>query len=112
MNVKLLQKIFHYLFDIALKYAPLNSEVEVTVEKVNNRLMVHVKDAGLGFESGQAEQIFTTFNSVSANEEDYAPGIGLYLTRQIIERFGGTIIAESAGLNRGVTFTVELKLYR
>jgi len=111
VNSKLLDQAFHYLMDNALKQAPDGSKIEITIEKRQGVLLILVKDDGVGFKSDQAERIFTKFDSLDENEE-YAPGIGLYLTRQIIDRFGGTIEAESGGINQGATITIALKLYR
>lgn len=111
INLKLLHKVFSFLLDNAIKYSSTNAIIEVTAEKVRGRLMLYIKDNGIGFEPDQAEKIFTKFRSKNGNTEEYIPGIGLYLTRQIVERFGGKINAESRGLNKGATFCVELKLY-
>ena len=112
VSSKLLQKALSFLVENALKSSPDASEINVTVERSQGRLKIYFKDNGMGFESGQSNEIFTKFNSMTDDEDEYTAGIGLYLTRQILERFGGTIIAESAGKNKGVTFSMEMKLYR
>lgn len=111
-NSKLLQQAFSYLIDNAIKSSSQGAKVNVTVEKSQGRLMIYVRDFGTGFETGQSEKIFTRFSSMNNNSENHTPGIGLYLTRTIIERFSGTVIAESGGLDRGAVFTIELKMYR
>lgn len=111
VNIKLLQQALSYLIDNAIKYAPVNDKVDVAIEKIHGRIKMHIKDHGIGFESGQKEKIFTKFQPLNENQLDYSPGIGLYLTRLIVERFGGTVTAESSGLNKGANFCIELKLY-
>lgn len=112
VNTKLLEKAFHYLLDNAIKHSLDNAEIEVVIEKLHGRLLISFKHYGIGFEPSQSEKIFTKFTSNTENREEYNPGNGLYLTRKIIERFSGSMIAESSGVDKGATLTVELKLYR
>lgn len=111
-NDTLLEKVFHYLLDYVLKYAPEHSKIELTFEKRNGRVLIFLKVEGIGFQPGQADAIFKKFNVVHDNQVEHAPEIGLYLARQIIDRFGGTIVAESSGSNQGTRFSIELKLYK
>lgn len=112
VNEKLLEKAYQYLLENAIRYASDNSKIEVSIEKVQGRMLIYFSHQGLGFESGQCETIFMKFNPDTDEKEEYVPGVGLYLTRKIIERFSGSITAESNGPDKGVTFTVELQLYR
>jgi K+-sensing histidine kinase KdpD len=100
-----------YLIDNAIKHAPENSKIEVTTEKHRGKLILQVRDYGIGFDSRQAESIFSKFQPVQV-EGNYAPIPGIYLTSHIIERFGSKIVAESDGLNQGARFIIELKLQR
>ena len=109
-NTLLLQAL-GYLIDNAIKHAPANSKIEVTTEKHRGKLVLQIKNYGVGFNSRQAEKIFSKFQAVEA-EDSYAPITGVYLAGQIIERFGGTIVAESDGFNQGAKFIIELKLQR
>ena len=100
-----------YVIDNAIKHAPENSKIEVTTEKSRGKLVLQVKDYGIGFNARQAEKIFSKFQTLEAGDS-YAPLTGIYLAGQIIERFGGSIVAESDGLNQGARFIIELKLQR
>ena len=100
-----------YLVDNAIKHAPENSKIEITTEKHRGRLVLQIRDYGIGFNARQAEKIFSKFQTVEA-EEAYSPITGVYLAGQIIDRFGGSIVAESDGLNQGAKFIIELKLQR
>lgn len=107
----LLSQALGYLIDNAIKHAPENSKIEVSTEKHRGKLILQVRDYGIGFDSRQAETIFSKFQPVQL-EGNYAPTTGIYLTSQIIERFGSKIIAESDGINKGAKFILELKLQR
>lgn len=100
-----------YLIDNAVKHAPEDSKIEVTTEKHRGKLVLQIRDYGVGFNARQAEKIFSKFQTVEA-EDGYAPVPGIYLAGQIIERFGGSIVAESDGFNQGARFIIELKLQR
>ena len=112
VNLKLLEMAFSYLLDNAIKYSPSNSKIDVVIDKFKGRVKIQIKDYGIGFDTHLTDKIFTKFHPENENQLDYSPGIGLYLTRQIIERFGGTITAESKGQDKGADFCIELKLYR
>jgi signal transduction histidine kinase len=112
VNRKLLQQALSYLMENAIKYAPNNTKVGVKIERRRGSLMLYFRNDGLGFEVEQAEKIFTNFCVTTGNNASYSAGTALYLTRQIVEHFGGNILAESEGKSRGVAISVELKMYR
>lgn len=110
-NTLLLEALGH-LVDNAIKFAPEGSKIEVSTEKHRGKLIIQIRDYGMGFDSREAEMVFNKFLSIADHQEGYVPERGVYLTQQIIERFGGTIIAESDGKNHGAKFIIEMKLQR
>lgn len=110
-NTLLLEALGH-LVDNAIKFAPDNSKIEVTTEKHRGKLIFQIRDYGMGFETRDADMVFNKFLSMGENKGGYVPEQGVYLTQQIIQRFGGTIVAESDGINSGAKFIIELKLQR
>lgn len=112
VNTKLLERAFRYLIDNAIQHATDNSKIEVIAEKAQGKLMLSFRNYGIGFESIDSELIFTKFTALEENHNEYVPGTGLYLARKIIERFSGSMRAESSGVDKGATLTIELKLYR
>lgn len=107
----LLLQAYGYLVDNAIKHAPHGSKIEISTEKFRGKLIFQIKDYGIGFDGRQAEKIFSKFQH-GETEGSYSPTPGVYLTSQIIERFGGTIVAESDGIHQGAKFIIELKLQR
>lgn len=72
-------------------------------------VQVTVADDGRGLDSQQVEQIFEPFYKADASRHDHgAPGLGLTISRAIIERHGGRMWATSPGLNRGTTIHFTL----
>ena len=95
------------LIDNAIKYNVKNGEVIVGLERLKDRpyILISVKDTGVGIPVEQINKIFTKFfraeNAIKIAPE--GSGLGLFIARNIIQRHGGDIWAESE-LNRGTTF--------
>lgn len=83
--------------------------VEITVTFAEPLARLVVSDHGVGIEPADAERIFQRFERTSSAERHAGLGLGLYITRQIVEAHGGEIRVESQP-GRGSSFTVELPL--
>lgn len=101
------------LLDNAIKYNVKNGTVTVKLERLADKpyLQVSIKDSGIGIPPEEVPKVFTKFfraeNAVKVETE--GSGLGLYITKNIINRHGGTIWAESV-LGRGTTFYFTLPL--
>jgi CheY-like chemotaxis protein len=75
---------------------------------------IAVKDSGAGLTIKQLEEICAEGVQFNANElqAGQGSGLGLFISKGIVEQHGGRLLVESEGLGRGVTFTVELPLFR
>ena len=84
--------------------------LEISYDKVNSRLIIHVCDTGTGIAEDEFCKLFNRFGKLHRTAEMNHEGIGLGLTivKQIVELSGGTIIAESAGVNKGSTFILDM----
>ncbi len=99
------------LLDNAIKYNVVNGEVTVGVHNEDDRpfIKITIQDTGIGIPKDQIEKLFTKFFR-GENAIKVAPngtGLGLYITKNIIVRHGGSIAVESE-INRGTTFSIEL----
>jgi light-regulated signal transduction histidine kinase (bacteriophytochrome) len=105
-----LRQIFQNLIGNALKYTKADTPCKIiitAVEKRNNWLFA-VKDNGIGIEAEYFERIFIIFQRLHTQTEFSGTGIGLAITKKIIENLGGKIWVESE-YGAGSTFYFTLK---
>lgn len=108
-----LVQLFQNLVGNAVKYRRPGTPpvVRVRCRAVGDRSLprwrVEVEDEGIGFEPRYADQIFQPFARLHGREAYEGTGLGLTICRRIVERHGGTIVAEGRP-GAGATFVVEL----
>jgi signal transduction histidine kinase len=90
----------------ALKYGA-GKPISLRVEGNPDRARVTVADRGIGIAAGDAGRLFGKFQRAASIRHYGGMGLGLYITRHIVEAHGGTITLESEP-GRGSTFVVEL----
>jgi signal transduction histidine kinase len=101
-----LEQVVTNLVSNAIRYGagrPIHARVEVVGE--NARLVV--RDEGIGIPPEAQERIFGKFERAVSERHSGGLGLGLYITRSIVEAMGGSIQVESRP-GQGSTFTVEL----
>ena len=102
---------FQNLIDNAIKYSFPQGKVIVTLKKELDRYLINISDQGVGVPQDQKQRIFNKFfrgSNVVKMETD-GTGLGLFITKNIIEKHGGSISFTSEE-NKGTTFTIELPL--
>lgn len=79
------------------------------VELDNENLSLHtvVKDTGIGIEKENYDKIFNKFSQLENNNKNNGVGLGLAITKELVERLGGTIAVESQ-IDKGSIFTVDI----
>jgi signal transduction histidine kinase len=101
-----IQQVLANLLENAIKFASADEPVEVTLEQVDDVARITVRDRGMGIEPDQLERIFDKF--VRTREGTVAgTGLGLYISRRIVDAHGGRIWAESDP-GGATTLVVEL----
>jgi PAS domain S-box-containing protein len=94
----------------AMRYGN-HQPVFVRLESRDGRILLSVRDQGLGIAKESQERIFNRFErAISANDVS-GLGLGLFISRQIVEAHRGRIWVESEGLGRGSTFFVDLPAF-
>ena len=105
-----LAQILTNLVSNAVKYSPAGGAVILSVQAGEGVVRVSVADDGLGIPGEEMPRLFGRFHRISdpARREIGGSGLGLYITKGLVELQGGRIWAESAGPGQGSTFHVEL----
>ncbi|HEY2373689.1 MAG TPA: HAMP domain-containing sensor histidine kinase [Gaiellaceae bacterium] len=99
------------LISNAIKFTPEGGRVDVTVEPVSDGAVLEVIDTGMGLGPGEAEFVFDRFFRSSRVVAQQVPGtgLGLFISRAIVEAHGGTI-AVAGRDGGGTTFRIQLPL--
>jgi signal transduction histidine kinase/CheY-like chemotaxis protein len=105
-----LQQIVWNLLSNAVKFTPKGGRVEVVVERVGSQIEITVSDSGIGVEPEFLPHLFERFRQADASTTRNfgGLGIGLSIVKQLVELHGGTIRAESTGVDEGASFVVSL----
>lgn len=102
------QQIALNLLANAIKFTPAGGSVDVSLDRRDSRAVLIVRDSGCGIEPELLPHLFDRFRQGAAAKGQGGLGLGLAIVHHLVEAHGGTVRAESAGLQRGATFTVEL----
>ncbi|WP_338872184.1 ATP-binding protein [Myxococcus stipitatus] len=105
-----LDQVLTNLVSNAVRYSPQGGAVHVTLEEARDYILVHVRDQGIGIPPESLAGLFRPFARASnATARHYGGlGLGLFICREIVERHGGAIWAESPGPQQGSSFHVRL----
>ena len=104
---KVMQHIVLNLLSNACKYSPESSEVFLTTDVSDDRILITVTDAGIGIPETQQENIFKRFFRARNAASIQGTGLGLYICKRYVELLNGTITFTSE-TNRGTTFIVHI----
>jgi PAS domain S-box-containing protein len=106
-DIERLTQVFSNLLDNAIKFT-ISGEINIRGEMNNQKAHIQISDTGIGIPQDKLEKIFERFYQVdSSDERKYGgTGLGLWISKNIIEAHGGRIWAESK--NSGSTFHILL----
>ena len=105
-----LAQVLSNLLSNAAKYTAEGGSIELHAAHEDGHAVIRVRDNGIGLSEASREQVFQMFSQVSPalTRSEGGLGIGLSLSRGLVEMHGGTIEAHSAGLGQGAEFVVRL----
>jgi two-component system sensor histidine kinase KdpD len=108
-DATLIERVLYNLVENACKYTPPGSTVTVTADVAGGNLVVSVSDNGPGIPGGREESIFEKFTRGTRESTTPGVGLGLAISRAIVEAHGGRISARN-GPAGGAVFTFTLPL--
>jgi len=113
-DITRLTQVVMNLLNNAAKYTPENGDVWLEIGTEGDDAIVRVKDNGMGIAPETLENVFDLFaqGERTIDRAEGGLGIGLTLTRRIVDLHGGSIVASSDGHGKGSEFVVRLPRMR
>jgi two-component system, OmpR family, phosphate regulon sensor histidine kinase PhoR len=106
-----INEVLNNLVSNAINYTEPQGKIEIWIEEKDEMVITHVKDTGKGIPAESLARLFTKFFRVQGGPAEQASkgnGLGLYLSKAIVELHNGKIWAESDGPGKGSTFSFSL----
>lgn len=109
-----MEQVIINLLSNAIKNTPSHGKINIDVKEDNNLIKIRISDTGIGLTDEELRLIFTQFGKLKREKELVkdidirGTGLGLFITKKIVELHNGKIWAESEGRNKGATFTVQI----
>ena len=99
----------------AIKYTPPKGRIKIKTKVQENFVITSVKDNGIGFSEDEKEKIFQQFGKIERYGQGFdlginGTGLGLYISKKIVESHGGKIWIESEGKHKGSKFCYSLPI--
>ena len=110
-KIKLMQ-VLRNLFDNALTFSPLNSKIYISIKKIDNFCVINFIDQGAGIPLEYKDKIFERFYTDRVKDRNSHSGLGLSISKRIIESFGGNInLVKNSNISfKGACFEIKLPL--
>ena len=110
VHPKLFAHIIQNLLTNAVKFSYPKGVISIEGHINDDTYQLSVTDQGLGFDQSVRDRLFDRFTSAKKKGTigEATSGIGLYLTKNLVEKHGGSISADSLGTDQGATFKVTL----
>ena len=105
-----LEQVLRNLYENAIKYGPERGVIRTVASVQGETLVLSVIDQGGGIAAEHVAHVFERFRRPGADLTIRGMGLGLYLSRLLIESQGGTISAASDGPGKGATFSISLPI--
>ncbi len=110
---KNISDVISNLVSNAIKYTPPNGLITIKSELNDDLIIISIHDSGIGLTENEISKIFTQFGKIERYGQGFdilseGSGLGLYISKKIIELHNGKIWVESNGRNKGSTFYFSL----
>ncbi len=111
-----MEQVILNILSNAIKNTPPKGKISVSLQLQNNDAILIISDTGVGMTKGEINKLFTRFGKLERHEEglEYVniqgAGLGLFISKELIELHGGKISVNSKGRNKGSCFMIKLPL--
>ncbi|MBY8986337.1 MAG: ATP-binding protein [Candidatus Lokiarchaeota archaeon] len=108
-----LQQVLTNILSNAIKNTPINGNIFINLFHNPEYTDLQIKDTGIGLTNKEKEMLFEKFGKIERYGKDLGvdiegSGLGLFISKEIVELHGGQILVQSEGRNKGTAFTVRL----
>lgn len=110
IDPRLISQVYTNLLSNSIQYSPSGSEIRVEVIRDGNMIVSSVTDTGIGIPAVERGKVFGRFyrSSGAVRQNTEGSGLGLYISKAIVEQSGGKIWFDSKGEGKGTTFWFSL----
>jgi len=111
-----IEQVIMNLLSNAIKNTPPKGDIKIVLKEKEDWAEISISDAGIGLTQEEMDLIFTRFGKIERYGEGYeyidiqGTGLGLFISKEIVDLHEGEIRAESEGRNKGSTFIVKLPI--
>jgi K+-sensing histidine kinase KdpD len=109
-NAELVAHVLDNLYENAVKYSPAGSPIHTAASAADGAIQISITDAGAGIAPEHVDAVFERFRRPGADPSVRGMGLGLYLSRHLMQAQHGSIHANSPGVGKGATFTIALPI--
>ncbi len=110
MDEERILQVIYNLFDNALKFTPRGGRIEISIKSGKDNIFISVKDSGCGISKEKIDSLFNPRKTSPENNQRFSGlGVGLILSKMLIELHGGNISLESE-VHKGAKFTFSLPI--
>lgn len=103
----LLFQVWVNIIDNSIKFSKQNGNIEVKIEQKDSKIIIKIKDNGIGMETEELQNIYNRFYQIDKSHSGEGSGLGLSIVKRIIDLSNGTIKVESKK-DFGTTMIIEL----
>ncbi len=112
-----IHEVLSNLLSNAIKYTPPRGWIDIKTDLTEEFVIISIKDNGIGFTKDEKDRIFKQFGKIERYGQGFdlgidGTGLGLYISKKIVESHGGEIWMESEGKDKGSTFYFSLPLIK
>ena len=108
-----IEQLINNILSNAIKYTPPNGNIIIELNDSEKYVEISIRDTGIGLTKKEKEKLFQKFGKIERvgkqlDIETEGTGLGLYISKEIVELHKGKILVKSPGRNKGSTFLIRL----
>lgn len=114
IDTERIKQVLINLIGNALKFTPSNGLIKIELEQKGDEVVAHVIDNGKGINAEDLPKLFQKFGTITKDylkrQNPQGTGLGLYISKSLVELHGGKVWGKSEGENKGSIFSFSIKI--